>query len=258
MQATPKISDRKKVSALIAGLILPGMGQMYNGELAKGLCFFAIFLMAVIAGARTVMFAPNGLLSAGFVVVFAFAIVLYGVFGIEAWRAASRKGAGYMCKWYNTWYAYVAAWMLLSVFVTGSAFSFVSDNIVQFCRVATASMKPVVFPGDFVIVDKTYYKHNPPARGDIILFRFPDDRSKLYIKRIEGLPGDTIKLEPGNTVVPHRAVFVLGDNREHSDDSRHYGPILLTDVLGKVRQVYFSFDINKGEIRWERMSIPLQ
>jgi signal peptidase I len=257
MQNVPRIADRKKAHALIAGLIVPGMGQMYNGELAKGVCFFTLFLMVIVAGARIVMFAPNSLLSTAFAVLFAAAVGFYIVFGIEAWRTASVKGRGYMLKWYNTWYSYTAIMLFSSVFITGAAFSLVSDNIVQFCKVASASMRPALFPGDFVIVDKTWYKHNAPEKGDIIVFRYPDNRSKLYLKRIEGLPQDTMKLEAGNVIVPHGSVFVLGDDREHADDSRHYGPVLLTEVLGKARQVYFSFDGTDG-IRFERMGLPLK
>jgi signal peptidase I len=162
-----------------------------------------------------------------------------------------------MVKWYNKWYFYAAMGMMCSVFITSAAFSYVSNNIVQFCRIVTASMTPAVAPGDFVIVDKTYYKHNPPKKGDVILYRYPDDRSKLYIKRIGGLPGDTIKLQSGDIVVPHGHVFALGDNAGHSDDSRHYGPIPLTELLGKARQVYFSFSMEEKGIRSERTGLTL-
>lgn len=246
MQTSSKISDRKKINALIAGLMVPGLGQIYNGELAKGLCLFAVFLAAILAGTRMVLFAPDALLSTGFFILFIAALAIYVAFGIEAWITASHKGAGYACKWYNTWYSYTALWLLCSVFITGAAFSFMSENFVQSCRIVTASMQPAVIPGDFVIVDKTFYKHKPPARGDIILFRYPADRSKLYIKRIEGLPGDTMKSEAGNQVVPRAMVFVLGGKSWNPEDPRQYEPVFLADVLGKARQVYFSFDFFEG------------
>jgi signal peptidase I len=256
MEPSSQIIDRKKLIALIAGLVLPGLGQMYNGELTKGLCFFGLFLMTIIAGLRIVMVFPSSLLLAGIGVVVLAALAIYMVFSIEAWRTASRKGKGFMVKWYNKWYFYTAMGMLCSVFVSSAAFSYVSDNIVQFCRIVTASMVPAVVPGDFVIVDKTYYKHNPPKKGDVILYRYPDDRSKLYIKRIGGLPGDTLKLQTGDVVVPHGHVYALGDNAGHSDDSRHYGPIPLTELLGKARQVYFSFTMDEG-MRAERIGLTL-
>ena len=256
MDSFSQIKNRNKINALIAGLILPGLGQMYNGELVKGLCFFGLFLMMIIAGLRIVMALPSALLSLGIGIVVLAAIAIYFVFSIEAWRTASKKGKGYMIKWYNKWYFYTVMGMLCSIFIFSAAFSYVSDNIVQFCRIVTASMTPAVVPEDYVIVDKTYYKHNPPKKGDVILYRYPDDRSKLYIKRIGGLPGDTLKLQGGDVVVPHGHVFALGDNAGHSDDSRHYGPIPLTELLGKARQVYFSFSMDEG-IRVERIGLVL-
>lgn len=256
MNPSTTIKDRKKLNVLIAGLILPGLGQMYNGELAKGVCFFGLFLMMIIAGLRIVMAFPSASLLTGIVVVALAVLALYVAFSVEAWRIASQKGKGFMLKWYNKWYYYTAMGMLCSFFITSAAFSYISENIVQFCRIVTESMAPAVVPGDFVIIDKTYYKHNPPKKGDVILYRYPDDRSKLYIKRIGGLPGDTLKLQTGDVVVPHGHVFALGDNTVHSDDSRHYGPIPLTELLGKARQVYFSFTMDEG-MRAKRIGLTL-
>ncbi len=254
MRSPPRIVDRKKAQALIAGLIQPGLGQIYNGELAKGLCYFALFLIAVIGGMRIVLVFPDPALSLCIGVAMLAAAAVSIVFAVEAWGFASAKGSGYVLKWYNRWYVYAALWALCSVFVTGAAFSFVSDNILQCCRVATNSMSPAVLPGDLVIVDKTWYKHHPPRKGDVILCRYPDHAGKSSVKVIAGLPGDTINLDGGVVAVPHGHVFTLGDT---SGDSRHYGPIQLNLVLGKARQICFSFDREEG-IRWERVGIGLK
>lgn len=256
MEPPVRIKDRNRIYALIAGLVQPGLGQIYNGELTKGLCFFAIFIMALVAGMRITVLLPTPALLLGTGLVSVAAMTFYICFGIEAWKAASSRGKGYMLKWYNRWYVYAALFMLCSVFLMGAAYSYTSDNIMQFCHVVTGSMKPAVLPGDYVVVDKTYYRHNPPNKGEVILYRDPDDRSKLYIKRIAGLPGDTMRISSGDVVVPHGHVFVLGDNSEHSDDSRHYGPVPLSDMLGKARLVYFSLG-DKMELRLERIGICL-
>jgi signal peptidase I len=255
MRSQTRVVDRKKAQALIAGLIQPGLGQVYNGELAKGLCFFALFLVALIGEMRIVMVFPSSALSLCMALVMLAAIAVSVAFAVEAWSFASAKGGGYMLKWYNRWYVYVALWALCSLFVMGAAFLYVSDNILQSCRVVSASALPSVLPGDLVFVDKTWYKHNPPRRRDVILCRYPDDKSRLYVKLIGGLPGDTVRLESGVFVVPQGHVFTLGDSAGHSDNSRH-GPIPLTEVLGKARQIYFSFGRKEG-IRWERVGIGL-
>jgi signal peptidase I len=231
----------------------PGLGQIYNGELAKGLCFFALFLMAVIGGVRIVLVFPGQALSLCIGVAMLAAVAVSIVFAVEAWSFASAKGTGYTLKWYNRWYAYAVLWALCSLFVMGAAFSYVSDDILQSCRVVSASMSPAVLPGDLVLVDKTWYKHHPPRKGDVILCRYPDDKSKSYLRRIVGLPGDTLKLGSGVVAVPPGQVFAQGDT---SDDSRHYGTIQLTQVLGKARQIYFSLGRDEG-IRWERVGIGL-
>jgi|WetSurMetagenome_2_1015567.scaffolds.fasta_scaffold00378_21 signal peptidase I len=255
MEPLTQIKDRKKGLALIAGLIQPGLGQIYNGELGKGLCFFVIFASSIIFGLRLVVSLPGTALLVGIGLVLVAALAFYIGFGIEAWRSAASRGSGFMPKWYNRWYMYAAMVVVCSGFAMSAAFSYTSNNIIQFCRVVTGSMEPAVFPGDYVIVDRTYYRHNPPRKGDIILFRYPDDRSKLYIKRIAGLPGDTINAERGPVTVPHGQVFVLGDNSGHSDDSRHYGPVPLADVLGKARQVYLS--LGHAGVRLDRVGVTL-
>jgi signal peptidase I len=95
-----------------------------------------------------------------------------------------------------------------------------------------------------------------PKRGDVVAFVYPDDRSKKFIKRIEALPGDTITRADGTQqVVPHGFVYVLGDNRDHSLDSRQLGFIPLGDVVAKVRQVYYWSGV-RG-IVWERIGVTI-
>ena len=102
-------------------------------------------------------------------------------------------------------------------------------------------MEPVVLKGDRVFADKTAYRRMAPQKGDIIVFVYPDDRSKIFIRRIDGLPGEVITLTKGKKKqVPHGMIYVLGDNKEQSIDSREFGFIPLRDVVGKVRQIYYS------------------
>jgi len=115
-------------------------------------------------------------------------------------------------------------------------------------------MQPKVLKGDTVIADKTAYSRMDPQRGDIVVFIHPDYRSKIYIARIEVLPGETQTQEDGRAItIPHGYVFVKkiksGEGGPH--DSSGFGPVPLRDVIGKVRQVLFSSD--QQGIRLERM-----
>jgi signal peptidase I len=244
------VSDRKGLIAVFAGLAMPGMGQIYNGELFKGACFFAIFTMMPLICLRLTMYLPDRFLIWGCGMSVLITLAIYGLCVIGAYRKSSHQGSGYMLKSYNRWYFYLMVWLFCVFFFSGSISQYIQDNIMQLVKIAGRSMEPHVQVGDMVIIDKTGYKKDSPKVNDIIIYRYPDDPSKIYIKRIAGLPGQTLKSE-GDYVVPHGHVFVMGDNRAHSDDSRHHGPIPMTEILGKARQIYFSSGPNG--IRWERI-----
>ena len=125
-------------------------------------------------------------------------------------------------------------------------------------RVSSVSMSPTLAAGDQVIVDKVSLRWNPPAVRDLVVFREPD-QDQLVVKRVVALGGQTVALEDGELLVdgvapyepqvdlkgidwmyfgpvtvPPDAVFVMGDNRFESIDSRTYGAIPLHDLMGRV------------------------
>ena len=129
-------------------------------------------------------------------------------------------------------------------------------------RVESISMQPNLYAGDFVIVNKLAYKLGTPARGDIIVFRYPPDPTQVpYIKRVIGLPGDNVHIadgkvyvnnevipEPylsvvtnrgGDWTVPANSLFVMGDNRNNSSDSRSWGMVPMENVIGKALLIYW-------------------
>jgi signal peptidase I len=138
------------------------------------------------------------------------------------------------------------------------AINAVSERI----RVESISMQPTLFPGDYVIVNKLAYRFNQlPSRGDVIVFRYPPNPDAIpYIKRIIGLPGDQIHIadgivfvngqpviEPYLTVttsrggdwsVPSGQLFVMGDNRNNSSDSRSWGFVPLENIIGRAELIY--------------------
>lgn len=140
---------------------------------------------------------------------------------------------------------------------------FVGINAVSSrIRVESISMQPTLYAGNFVLVNKLAYKLGTPGRGDIIVFRYPPDPQQVpYIKRVIGLPGDHVHIvdgkvyingnllqEPYLTVttnrgadwtVPPNSLFVMGDNRNNSSDSRAWGFVPLQNVIGKAEVVYW-------------------
>lgn len=131
-----------------------------------------------------------------------------------------------------------------------------------------ASMDPNFADGDYLIVDELSYYFKDPVRGEVIIFRFPKDKSKYFIKRVIGLPGEKVRLEDDRVFITsgkntfelnepyltfrHQSTiqmkldqdqyFVMGDNRPQSSDSRAWGPISRKHVVGKIFVRLYPFD----------------
>jgi signal peptidase I len=129
-------------------------------------------------------------------------------------------------------------------------------------RVVGASMQPTLENGEFLAVNKLGYRLHEPQRGDIIVFQDPNAPGRKLIKRIIGLPGETVEMtngavlidgqalpepyldDPGAytrapSVVPEDEYFVLGDNRNNSSDSRSWGMLPREDIVGKAWLTYW-------------------
>ena len=163
--------------------------------------------------------------------------------------------------------------------------------LIQAFSIPSGSMVPTLLVGDYLLVNKFIYGiRNPftnkvwipvskPKRWDIVVFIFPQDPSKDYIKRVVGLPGETVEIinkkvyingevletphaiwddsavplargSPrdnfGPVVVPENSYFVLGDNRDHSYDSRFWGFVTMDALRGKAFIIYFSWEGKDG------------
>ncbi len=152
-------------------------------------------------------------------------------------------------------------------------------------QLPSASMRPTLLIGDHIFCNKTV-KGKDVARGDIIVFRYPDDRRKMFMKRAVALPGDTVEIRDkklfinekfveedyiinldshiyetrdnfGPVTIGDNYLFVLGDNRDSSHDSRFFGPVPFSDVNGKITSIYWSWDHENMEVRWSRVGMKV-
>ena len=150
-------------------------------------------------------------------------------------------------------------------------------------RIPSGSMMPTLLQGDFIFVQKFSYglrlpvtetkilETGSPERGDVVVFRLPQDPSINYIKRVVGLPGDTIvyenhrltingelvELEPSPDATPADHYFVMGDNRDNSKDSRFIEAIPESHLVGEAVRVWMHMD-GLSWPRWDRIGTKIQ
>ena len=130
-------------------------------------------------------------------------------------------------------------------------------------RVVSESMTPALRPGDHVLVDKIVFGATvpllgvrlpalrEPRAGDVLLFRHPDDPARVLVKRCAAVGGAFAPFARGGLTVPENMLFVLGDNRERSSDSREWGFLPREQVIGRAARVVWSAE--SDGVRWARL-----
>jgi len=310
-----RFRERKPLFALALSFFMTGLGHVYNGKPRKGVLFFlASSLIPLLLSQMSVVgrglfpLATLGLSVAASLGIYVWAAV-------DAWKLAKRSGKNYRLKAYNKLALYI-------VLVVGSnllSYGAIVDLEGVFFwaapyRIPTGAMAPTILQGDFIMADRRVdhsAENHGLQRGELVIFKYPLDKNRVFVKRIVGLPGDEItikgrelsvngKSRTGKEVpreerarlhltqddktafyeesdsgtyivqffegverkdmaitVPEGSCFVLGDNRDNSMDSRHWGAVPLNDVVARAKQIYFSIDPDDG-IRWERIGKPLE
>lgn len=243
-------TTRKRWLAALLSLILPGLGQTYCGELLRGGCFLVFFVFFPLLIMRiTVIFADTWLLWGGGLALTS-ALVSYFYALIDSWRLSGDKEEFYQLHDYNRVLFYLAAWLVGTVLIL-STDHYMKSNIVQAYKIVGDSMAPTVLRGDYVLAKKLTYRSHTVKAGDIVIAVYPDDRSKVLIRKIESMPGEEFTEKDGSIMtVPHGAVMVRGTG-SNAVDSLTFGPLDMRDIVGKVTHIYFSR--NERGIRWERI-----
>ncbi|MCE5312085.1 MAG: signal peptidase I [Nitrospiraceae bacterium] len=186
-------------------------------------------------------------------------------------------------------------WENIKIILTAALLAlFIRAFVVQAFKIPSGSMIPTLLVGDHLLVNKFIYgleipftnkkilALKSPQRGDIVVFRFPEDPSRDFIKRVIGVEGDIVEMrekvvyvnekpliEPyakylsgpgvhskeffGPYLVPKGKFFVMGDNRDQSYDSRFWGYVDMKDLRGKALVIYWSWDSSKNFPRFNRI-----
>ena len=276
---------RKWWVAVILSLVQPGLGQIYNGQIQKAIIIYALSLLLIPVMIICV--------KAGFIRTLLVALVLltsiyYIWVAVDAGRTSLKNSKEYFLKKCNKVVIYIC--IIIAAYAATNMISvLVKNNFIQTFKFRSGSMEPTLLVGDWIFVDRSQQARNP-QRGDLIVFAFPEDESKDFIKRVVAIGGDTVEIRDkqlilngkivkeeyikhggehilpssisgrdnfGPITVPANSFFVLGDNRDNSFDSRFFGFVDRSKIKGKVKSIYLSWDSERNAIRWERIGKEL-
>jgi signal peptidase I len=266
---------RSPIISFLLSLGLPGLGQVYYGKPQRGALICLGLWLAFFAPAAAGLLASwRGLIACAVIVH-----VVWILIAVDSAIGASRIKTAPL-RWYNRWYIYAAALLVAGLGITPALAYVVQYPVagVRAFRVPAGSMDPALKLGDCFMTKLTPYGAGCPTRGDIVIFPFPEDESKLFVKRVVGLPGESFEIidkrifvngtpleDPwaaydspqipasmsqrdnfGPVTIPEGAVFIMGDNRDNSHDSRFWGSVPCKDIEGKALYIYWSED-------WDRL-----
>ncbi|MDH3347587.1 MAG: signal peptidase I [Desulfobulbaceae bacterium] len=278
-----KNKPRKPWLAVLLSVLTIGLGHIYVGKAKKGILLYVgqavIFLVLI----PLIIFKTN--------IYFYFLLLLTGLgylifCAVDALKTARENKHSYELLKYNKWYLYIACYIMANMVVQPTVIHYFQENIVKAYKIPTSSMLPTIYIGDWILVNRFKYKITPPKRGDIIVFEYPQDPEIDYIKRLIAIAGDIVEiknkklfinnieqtedyaihLDPKNInsihsprdnygplTVPNNTVFVMGDNRDKSYDSRFWGFVNVGKIRGKAISFYWSWDKDKKNVRWNRI-----
>ena len=268
----------------LLSLVKVGLGQIYNGQLKKGL-FYILFGYCYISLFYFV--ASHGLSLLTIFTMVAVAAVYYIYAAADSIVVAKKLSNDYTPKNYNNIYLYIGVVILFAI-VNHVLNDYMKNNFIEAFKLPSASMEPTLLLGDHLIVDRSSKARNPKS-GDIVVFEYPKDPEKNFLKRVVAIGGDRVEMrdailyvngnavsEPylkqpdidnstkpswsnySEVVVPNNSYFVLGDNRDKSQDSRYFGFIEQVKIKGIAQSIYWSWDKTNNTVRWDRVGMAIR
>ena len=264
----PTVKPRNPWIAGLLSLLFPGLGHIYAGAARRGMLLVGgVYLMVALLGVAGQLsrFWPYAAMLLLLVVLEAGALV-------DAVLLARRR-RDYAMQRYNHWAVYVAAAIALVAIP-----NFAAGNRARLLGYETyiapsASMTPALKPGELFLADTRGYGGGArkPARGEVIAFLFPPEPGLVYVKRVVAVGPAKVALHEGRLLIDGKAMdepyltpgamaatrysremaevaitaddaFVLGDNRDNSNDSRMWGAVPLENILGRATDIWWSDD----------------
>lgn len=270
--------------AVLLNVFVPGLGFVYLNRLALAAANILFFpLLLLIAGRAGLVFSAWGFLLVTLVLTCFWLASFIVVFRLARRYPPAAHG------WSQRWYVLLAVGIVgyavvqYCMSIRGTLFGYDIFNVPG------ASMETTLLVGDKFIANTLAYSGSgasgvhKPQRGDVVVMQNPAQTDVKYVKRVMGLPGEQVSMRDGNVLingkpiadehafhdlampdqainqqftVPPDSYFVLGDNRNNSLDSRHFGPVPAEKIYARVELVWFSYGV--ASVRWDRLGLAVK
>lgn len=265
MEPAPK--PRRPWIAALFSLLISGLGQLYDGRPRRALAVYAapivlVFILFLIGLHRTF---PG-------LVILLTLVVLFRLWVVWDAAAIARRSPGYIPRWFNRWYVYLGIIILVFLLPGEEILGWMPLPVRSF-KIPSVNMEPAVREGDRITAEMRYDR-SAPRRGDLVIY-VPPDATDQRLCRVIGLPGEQIEIrnkvvyidgkplsDPWGehqdplvmpttshprdnyptVAIPEGSVFLLGDNRDYSYDSRFFGFVPLSNLKGSPLYVYWATD----------------
>jgi len=260
---------------VLLSIVLPGMGQVYSGKVLRGIISFFI-VVAPAAALIWYYLLPDVRIGELWYVPFVGVLVLDAAVIADAYIQAAGYNVSHRCTGSISigisvllLAGILSALSAVNVFYIGM--SLARNGFIKPYVCPPDSMAPSIYQGERVLVDMLAYRRKEPARGDIVLYVSPVYGGRINMHRIVGLPGETIELKDHKilingvsvkeswcartryynrgkfgqkkqqVVVPKDSYYVVGDASANSNDSRFWGFVPKSNLLGKVFKIYYPY-----------------
>jgi signal peptidase I len=192
-----RASRRKPSAGALFSFLVPGLGQLYAGRIRRALIAALLSLAAELLAIPLVMMLHGGiqLLLFALIVIFLHIIIPW-----DAYRLAREATPQFVLRNYNRWYVYTSLLLISALIVRPAILRFTKAHVARAYHVPSTSMQPGLLAGDFVL---SRIRRGPTHRGEIVVYMSADG---TYLKRIVGIPGDTLSMNHGALSVNGRAI----------------------------------------------------
>jgi signal peptidase I len=292
---------RKPWVAFWFSFLCPGLGQLYNGSPLWALSALVVGTVVALITALYFFSTLKLLLAA---MLLGLAVDL--AYALHAYLQAKRLGT-IQLRPYQRWWIYLG-FVLLAYGLPDGYGTLMPERFRSF-QIPSESMVPNLLVGDRLVADGWAYWHKDPQRGDVAVFDYPKDPSTKFVKRVIGVPGDTVEIKGGELYVnnepvqeerssrpivedkgwgrveyledygdkhmiyrsqptltmrfgpvkvPPESYFMMGDNRDRSNDSRFWGFVRRDEIIAQLSYVFFSWDSTSHSIRWDRIGLHVK